>query len=464
MMRNSMARKHIPIVLLLTAVFMLGGFYLGKKVVCCHCRKSAVSAQAAPQSNMKPYSPIITWPQVDLAVCYEFELLGDIAGLSPKERSTSALFTTTNVYTNAYNVNLEPFIKLGKLYYRARALNIDKKPISDFTAPVEIKNIADTKGYNYPQTMAASSEDKGSTLLYPVYAWIPMNGAAKYEVEVLDRPPENPEGIAPSRYRIWHKETTLSDLYDEAARTGPKPFYWRVRAMDDNNQPMGTYSPAVSFTTDPREKWEVGVLGDSISHGGGDMSYSPADLSYSWIHYLDKPAINLSYSGDTSATMRERFDKDVLPFSPKYLLIMGGTNSIRAGVPAQEVIGDLNTIKEKCLTNHIEPIFLTLLPVNPDNIARCFDEPTDENWQDTIAEVNSFIRTQNNIDVAAAMPFDSTLLPTEMGIDGLHANADAKKIIGAAVNANWDQTVASLNHEQNQFFAQSWFAKIFQTT
>ena len=54
------------------------------------------------------------------------------------------------------------------------------------------------------------------------------------------------------------------------------------------------------------------MLGDSISHGGGHFSYSPAVFSFSWLHYLDFPAINLSQSGDTSGMTAERFDRDVL--------------------------------------------------------------------------------------------------------------------------------------------------------
>lgn len=76
--------------------------------------------------------------------------------------------------------------------------------------------------------------------------------------------------------------------------------------------------------------WKVAVYGDSISHGGGHLSFGPADLAYSYESYLDFPTINLSESGDTSEAMVMRFEKDVLPFSPEYLLIMGGTNSLRA--------------------------------------------------------------------------------------------------------------------------------------
>ena len=47
-------------------------------------------------------------------------------------------------------------------------------------------------------------------------------------------------------------------------------------------------------------------FGDSISHGGGHLSFGPADWAYSYAYYLDFPTINLSCSGDTSETMVQR--------------------------------------------------------------------------------------------------------------------------------------------------------------
>ena len=112
----------------------------------------------------------------------------------------------------------------------------------------------------------------------------------------------------------------------------------------------------------------VAIFGDSISHGGGSISYSPTDWDFSYASYLMFPTINLAQSGDTSAMGVERFDRDVLPFKPSYVIILIGSNSLRAGVPAGEVISDLQTLKEKCLSHGIKPVFLTIPPLNPENI------------------------------------------------------------------------------------------------
>lgn len=142
---------------------------------------------------------------------------------------------------------------------------------------------------------------------------------------------------------------------------------------------MGQWSLPQKFTTLPSRKVKVGIYGDSISHGGGHLSFCPVDYAYSYSHYLDFPTVNLSESGDTSAMMVERFDRDVRPFHLKYLLIMGGTSSLRAGVSAEEVIRDLEEIGQKAEALGIHPIYLTLPPLNPANIQKAFDEPTADN-------------------------------------------------------------------------------------
>jgi len=181
----------------------------------------------------------------------------------------------------------------------------------------------------------------------------------------------------------------------------------------------------------------VATFGDSITHGGGGISYSPSNWEYDYQHYLDFPTINLGRSGDTSQTMVDRFEQDVLPFHPRYLIIMGGTNSLRGGVPAAEVIANLQTLKEKCLENHIRPVFLTLPPINPANIKRAFNESTVSDWQEQIQLVNEFILTQVYIDITRDMSCPNGILPEKLAVDGLHLDIDGKKIMADAINADW---------------------------
>ena len=131
--------------------------------------------------------------------------------------------------------------------------------------------------------------------------------------------------------------------------------------------------------------------------------------------------------------MRERFDRDVRPFHLKYILILGGTNSLRAGVPAEDVIADLRDMGKKAREIGIRPIYLTLPPINPDNIETAFQEPTNPNWKTSFDAVNSYLRTQDHIDIAAVFD-DSETLPTELALDGIHGDWVMKEKMAQVIN------------------------------
>ena len=235
----------------------------------------------------------------------------------------------------------------------------------------------------------------------------------------------------PSRYRIAHYTSELTDIYDSEPRTGS--YYWRVRALDAAGRPMTVWSAAQHIELAPAS-FTVAVFGDSISHGGGRLSYGPSDWAYSYASYLDVPVVNLSESGDTSARMAERFAADIRPFRQlKTVLILGGTNSLRASTSAESVIEDLKSIQNQARARGIEPILLTLPPIHPAQIAKAFDQPTADDWQEKFAKVNAFIRTQPHIDTAA--PFAAFReMPKELAMDGLHGDVRAKQMMAEQIN------------------------------
>lgn len=396
-----------------------------------------------PKENPADCAPLLEWTKDLNAVYYEFELFDTVPkNLSNDELSPAHLYYTASVYMNALQLDLSVVapeaLSHKPLYWRVRSMDIDGNPISSFSQ-LEILYAADRPAtMNSPLPHVTYNQENGTTLLYPVYAFIPNAHATQFEIEITDREPENPNGTAPSRYRIFSAVTNLCDYYDPQARIGK--YYWRVRGLDDNGNPVGVYSDAQVLENNPQDNWKIGIFGDSISHGGGHLSFGPADWEYSYAYYLDFPTINLSCSGDTSATMVERFERDVLPFQPQYLLIMGGTNSLRAGVPAESVIADLAAIQQKCRQNNIVPILLTLAPINPDNINKVFHEGTAPVWQENLNAVNDFIRTQPHIDTAAALN-SPPILPTYYGMDGLHGDIPAKKIYAQAINDNISQFI-----------------------
>ena len=139
--------------------------------------------------------------------------------------------------------------------------------------------------------------------------------------------------------------------------------------------------------------------------------------------------------------MADRFERDVLPFSPDYLLIFCGTNDLRAGeFTVAEAIKNMERIKEKCVLHGIRPIFLTLPPINPTNIGRVFGEEITDEWQERFAAFNDYLRKQPHIDTAAAFaPYAANGdLPEWLGLDGLHEDIIGKQLIAARVNTGFE--------------------------
>lgn len=402
------------------------------------------------RQNPASQKPILRWSKVTGAVAYELELLAKPPESSdgPSPHST-LLLSTKKIFVNGFNPDLSAF-KGDSLYWRVRGLDIEGNPLSPFSDLEEMVMDRNLNAPIKPIPTSVFNQSKGSTLLYPVYAWIPVAGAEKYEVEILDAPPENPNGVAPSIHRIDVAQAAGFDYYDENPRISEKPFYWRVRGIDHAGNPVGVYSDAGKFTVNPAKHRVVATFGDSITHGGGGVSYPPSDWEYSYQHYLSFPSVNLGRSGDTSQTTLERFEQDVLPFHPQYLIIMTGSNSIRGGVAAEDVIEDLKALKEKCLANNIRPVFLTLPPINPQNIQKIFNEATALDWQEQRRWVNDYIRTQVHIDVASEMEYADGILPTKMAVDGLHLDIEGKKKIAAAVNANWNRIAGLPGQKWNE--------------
>lgn len=401
-----------------------------------HCEE--VRAAQVIKEEKGPYG-CLTWPQNLNAVRSEVEIFKEIPkDLRADTPIANAIYRNTHVYTNSLMLDMRQWQAEKPLFYRVRAYDLDGHPIGPYSQPADVESALFKTERNAPIPHDPYGKGNGSVLLYPVYAYTGNPNAASYEIEVTSKYPENLHGFSPSVHRIYAAKTELTDLYDDAPRTGT--YYWRVRGMDSAGKPVGEWSLPQEIKN-PVKHWKVAVYGDSISHGGGHLSFGPADLAYSYESYLDFPSINLSQSGDTSEAMVMRFEKDVVPFSPDYLLILGGTNSLRAGVPAADVISDLKEIQRKCREHGITPILMTLPPINPENIQKAFHEPTYEGWKTSFDEVNAFIRGEVHIDTAA--PFEEMdELPTWLALDGIHGDWNMKRMMAEVINREFPKVVA----------------------
>lgn len=402
--------------------------------------KSALAAGREEGENPvseEPVSPkenliLLTWQEDPESVRYEVEIFRGLPdNLDRNEPVENHLYDNRRIYSNQVLVDLSAFPPgEAPLYWRVRPIDADWQGMGPFSSPMEVRSTMKkvTRNAPYPHVYRPGN---GSTLLYPVYSYAGNPGAVKYEVEVTDQYPENRDGTEPSKYRVFSKVTTLSNVYDDNPRIGT--FYWRVRGMDENGNPLGIWSLPEKVRTNPDEHFEVGIFGDSITQGGGHLYHSPADMAYSYVTYLDFPAVNMGRSGDTTEMMEDRFDRDVLPFHVKYLLIMGGINDLRMGADPDKVIHHLEAIRKKCIDHHIVPILLTIVPINPENIQKYYGDVTYSGWKESVDTVNSWIRTQPHIDTAA--PFaDYPVMPGELAMDGIHGDWNAKQMIAGEIN------------------------------
>ena len=401
------------------------------------------------KSHPASRKPFLVWHTIPCAVCYELEILSDEPDaeggttLSGKNH----LYSTNQIFTNGYQADLSPFVntETKTLYWRVRALGFHHEKIGEFSEAepiyIDVKEPLPTKHLinNFDQ-MPNSTQP-----FYPVYQWIPLNGIETYEVELMVTPllPEEKNNALPAKNRQWSQKVTGSfSCYDEYARPYAGDYYWRVRAIDANGSTIGTYSDVEKFSVkEKNNRIFAAAFGDSITHGGGALSFSPIDLEYSFTTYLDFPTVNIGRSGDTAHTSMLRFEKDVLYFHPYNLLILTGSNSLRAEeISADQIISDLDAIKKKCEANDIRPIFLTLMPINPANIRNAFHVDTDPAWWQKLVRVNTYIRSQKYYIDLEPYFYDEnhTVMMPNLSVDGLHPDILGKMLMAEIINHHYN--------------------------
>lgn len=273
--------------------------------------------------------------------------------------------------------------------------------------------------------------------IYPVYSWIPTNGADHYEIELIK------DGKVIRRYFTQPRQQDDDfDLYDKKPVLDEGDYFWRVRALTQDNMPLTDWSARdESNSFEVKHQIRFCALGDSITHGGGSISAPPSTVVYNWETYCAIPVKNLGRSGDTTAEMLDRFDNDVLPFRPEVLFIMAGVNDYRSHIQGWESVENLQALRDKCERNGIKPVFMTPTPLNPAQIDKVqFIDLPPADWQDHQRFICDWIRSQENfIDVNEQLTDDAGNLIDSLSVDGLHPDADGKRIIGEAVAAWLDK-------------------------
>lgn len=334
---------------------------------------------------------------------------------------------TFYAYTNGIEIpvdNLNAKFQVNAISLEGTTLQNKLPIVSIDTNPTSLLTTTEFDKMNYPP-------------IYPVYSWIPTSGADHYEIELIK------DGKIIRRYFTQSQiQDDNFDFYDKQPVLDEGEYFWRVRGFNQDNQPLTRWSEKNSSNSfEVKHQVRFCALGDSITHGGGSISVPPSTVMYNWETYCAIPVKNLGRSGDTTAELLARFNNDVLPFRPEVLFIMAGVNDYRANILGSESVENLAAIRNACEQNGIKPVFLTPTPLNPAQIQKVnFVDPPPEDWQEHQRFICEWIRDQEYfIDVNEKLTDDEGNLIDALSVDGLHPDADGKRIIGEAVAAWLDK-------------------------
>ena len=379
------------------------------------------SGVRTPPAAALPSSVLLRWAPYNGAVRYEVRILVRTAeGRMVEQQKLS------RVYTTGVHIPLTGLLPQDDLYWTVQPLGYDGTPIAAASAPQPVREaLADP-----PAPVLTAEYDKMAYApLYPVYSWIPLSGQTHHEVEVYRR-------AADGRDVFLHTlQAGEQDVYDDAPFTVPGHYVYRVRGVTTAGTPISDWSAGGTFDVVPHTP--IAAIGDSITHGGGAITLPPSYTLYDWETYCTVPVKNLGHSGDTTADMLARFDRDVLPFAPRVLIIMGGVNDYRSGVYGAQTVRNLAALGEKCRAHGIPPIFLTVTPIRPAWMTKrmtIMTPPSD--WMDHRDYINDWVRQQEfSVDVSSMLADANGELEAAYTTDGLHPDYMGKKHIGQTVDS-----------------------------
>ena len=387
------------------------------EIVCSESAKAEAASLSQPMNKVR-----LTWPVTPRAVYYQVVLLKD-----ERDAEDNIALVKEKVFSNGVEIDLTPFGEEKKgFYWKVCPLNFEGRPLEHFSEP---KPLVGTGEFDTVAPLPTTEFDKmADTPLYPVYSWIPSLGAEHHEVQVYRRK-------ADGDHLIRTLQGGKYAVYEDGGYTYPGEYCWRVRSVTRDGRPLSEWSEKVVFQV--KSKVTVAALGDSITHGGGVFSVSPGCTLYNWETYSEVPVKNLGLSGDTTAQMLARFERDVLPFHPKILVIMGGVNDFRDRVLGWNTMQNLAEIRDKCEANGIIPVFATATPINPEIIAlRGMVEVPLVDWVDRQRYVNDWIMSQKYaVDVSSMLADGDGNLKIGYTTDGIHPDYIAKKHIGETIGA-----------------------------
>lgn len=176
-------------------------------------------------------------------------------------------------------------------------------------------------------------------------------------------------------------------------------------------------------------------LGDSITVGNSDLAngvLSPQSWFYGLVDEETDPMVyagGVAENGRNTGWMAEHVD-EALALDPQLLVVLGGTNDIGAGLPAEETMANLRTIKAAADSAGVRMAVSTIPPLSDSDLGGRVDL------------VNATIRVF--AAESGALLLDTTTVLSDgqggwrpgLTTDGIHPNEEGARLMAEAAAAS----------------------------
>lgn len=176
------------------------------------------------------------------------------------------------------------------------------------------------------------------------------------------------------------------------------------------------------------KKPDVVFMGNSITEGWTGQHPS---------FFADNNYAGRGISGQVTAQMLARFQRDVVDLSPKVVVILAGTNDIALNqgyVAIENIFANIVSMCQIAQQNRIRPVILSVLPV-----AAYPWRPEVVNVPEKIKELNSMLEkwaAANKcvyVDMWSEMADDRGGLPADLAADGVHPTSAGYDLMEAMI-------------------------------
>ena len=196
-----------------------------------------------------------------------------------------------------------------------------------------------------------------------------------------------------------------------------------VNAQDKTHKDWAKFYRYEQANDNVKVKPRAVFMGDSITDNWAKKSPD---------FFSDNNFIGRGVSGQTTSHMLVRFRRDVLDLSPKYVVILAGTNDIALNnglISHDNILGNIQSMCELAKAHKIKPILCSALP------ATGFRWRKELQPADDIIKLNEMIKEYARAERIPYVDYHSVLkdenngLPEKHAADGVHPNLDCYKIM-----------------------------------